>query len=74
MTQAQWQPGEFHTRDGLTFRRNDDGTVSVRVRPVPAWEPPVLEVVLSEAEWESVLIETSWGAVHKRLTDRSHPS
>lgn len=62
MTQPQWQPGEFHTRDGLTFRRNDDGTVSVRVRPVDMDTPPVLDVTLSEAEWESVLIETSWGA------------
>lgn len=61
------QIGEFHTRDGLTFRRNDDGTVRVRAYlPHDFNAPPVLQVTLTAAEWESVVRETAWAALHKR--------
>ena len=64
------QPGEFHTRNGLTFRRNDDGSVRVRLYPngMPD-EAPTFDLTLHEQEWESILYETAFAAVHRRPAD-----
>jgi hypothetical protein len=63
------QLGEFHTSDGLTFRRNDDGTVTVRKYTDARCETVAFEQTISEGTWESVYHETRWAAVHKRPAD-----
>lgn len=69
------QTGEHHTREGLTFRRNDDGSIRVRVYPGANDSlPPSLDVTLTQAEWESVEREISWASIHNRPADRGETS
>lgn len=65
------QTGEFHVSNGLTVRRNYDGTVTVRQYTDARCEIVAHEHKLTEWEWESVLHSTQWGAVHRRPAD--HP-
>ncbi len=64
------QLGEYHSHDGLCFRRNDDGSVRVQVRDALNWTgAPVFDITLPPEVWESVLRETAWAAIHNRPTD-----
>lgn len=52
--------GEFHARDGVFFSRADDeGSVRIRAWLTPSGGKEVLNIVLSESAWASVVASVS---------------